>query len=148
MSDNVATPPPPPPASQSWFSQNARWFIPTAIGVGCLLPMIVFGGCIAAIIAGATSAAKNSVVYRQAVETAKTHPKVVAALGQPVQEGKVSNPSINSSNGVTTVDVTVEMSGPNKSGQLRAVGTESNAAAQFRTLTMTVDGQQLDLLVP
>ena len=132
--------PPPPPPPQGWWSKNWKWFVPTLGCVGCVLPLVLFGGCIAAIFTGVTGAVKSSAVYTQALDKAKSHPAVIAQLGQPIEQKGLIQGSINNSNGVVDANIRVPIAGSKGTGTLHAVGTARGNAVDFSTLTVTVAG--------
>ena len=134
---SYSSPPPPP---QGWWSQNWKWFVPTLGCVGCVLPLVLFGGCIAAIIGGAATMGKNSPVYTQGLARARANPAVIAQLGEPIEDKGISNVNINTTNGVTTADLTIKIAGPKGAGTLHAVGTARGSTVNFSTLTVSVPG--------
>ena len=139
------SPPPPPP--QGWWAQNWKWFVPTVGCVGCLLPLVLFGGCIAALFTGISGAMKNSPIYTEALSRANANPAVAQEMGTPLTPKGMVQGSINTNNGVTTADIRIPVTGPKKSGVIHAAGTVNGGSASFSTLTATPEGgASIDLL--
>src|SRR5688500_8754741 len=72
---------PPPPPRGSWWSRNWKWVVP----VGCLLPIVLFGSCVAGIAWFAVTAIRSSEPYSEALERARNHPEVIQRLGTPIE---------------------------------------------------------------
>ena len=80
--------PSPPPANQppqraGWWARNWKWFVPT----GCLAMLLLAAGFVFFIIAIVFGAMKSSDAYKMALARAKADPRVVSALGSPIEDG-------------------------------------------------------------
>ena len=71
------------PERRGWFGRNWKWFVPT----GCLTFVLIAAllGC--GIFFVFTKATKASDAYQTAFDTAKDDPRVIAALGKPIDAG-------------------------------------------------------------
>ena len=82
-------------------------------GCGCfmlvvaVLLFVVFG------------AIKSSLGYVDGVLKAKAHQQVRSVLGEPIAESSFVAGKINTAGGVTTVDISVDLSGPKGEGTLK-----------------------------
>src|SRR5437773_12511954 len=78
---------PPPMPQPNWFGRNWKWVVP----VGCLLPVLLVGGCGLMVFFFATGIMKQSDAYKIALARAQTNPAVIEAIGSPIsQTGIVS----------------------------------------------------------
>jgi hypothetical protein len=126
---------------RSWWSRNWKWVVP----VGCLLPLVVCGGGVALIAYFAFNLLQSTEPYLDAVAKAKASPAVVAALGEPIQEGRFVGGSfkVRHINGVETgeVNFAIPLSGPKGSGTLRVIGTKAGGKWTYSVMDVTVLGQ-------
>jgi hypothetical protein len=146
-----SAPPPPPftptpqPAPQpGWWSRNWKWFVPT----GCCLTPLVLGCAFAAfLVLVVFGAMKQSDVYQMALRRAKEDPKVMAALGTPINEGWWLSGSTKVSGGSGEADLTIPVSGPKGKGTIYAVGTKSAGHWTFSKLAVEIKstGETIDL---
>lgn len=135
---------PPPAPSQSWWSRNWKWFVPT----GCCLTPLVLGGAFAAfLILVIFGALKQTDVYKTAVARAKSDSRVIAALGSPIEEGWYlsGNTEVNGSSG--KADISIPISGPKGKGTIYAVATKSTGDWTYSKLAVKIDstGETIDL---
>lgn len=131
----------------SWWSRNWKWAAP----VGCLvllLPSLLLTGFVGGILAIVFGSLKSSDAYRQAYQLARTHPAVVEALGQPVEDGLFMGGSISVTGPSGSADISIPLHGPKGKGTLYVVATKSAGRWQYRTLEVAVDGRddRIDLL--
>jgi hypothetical protein len=90
---------------------------------------------------------KSSFVYRKAVAAAKIHPKVIAVLGQPIEEGGLFTGSFSfGSSGHAELEIPLK--GPSGSGKLYVAATKQAGQWQADALEFYVSGHQegIDLL--
>ncbi|MEY2557382.1 MAG: hypothetical protein QOE34_807 [Verrucomicrobiota bacterium] len=99
------------------------------------------------IIALVLGALKSSDAYKMAVARAKADPRVVSALGSPIEEGLLvfGNTNVNGSSG--KADLTIPISGPNGKGSIYFVASKSAGEWTFSKLVVTVGktGEKIDL---
>jgi hypothetical protein len=138
--ETIAQPPPRP----GWWSRNWKWFVPT----GCCLTPLLIGGCFAAfLVLVVFSALKQTDVYKTAVARAKADPRVMAALGTPIEEGWYLSGKTNVNGGSGDADISVPISGPKGKGTIYAVATKSAGEWTYSKLQMKIDstGETIDL---
>src|SRR5437762_9855207 len=107
----------PPP---NWFGRNWKWVVP----VGCLLPVLLVGGCALMVFFFATGLMKQSDAYKTALARAQANSAVIEAIGSPIsQTGIVSgNSNVNGPTG--EANLSVPLSGPK--GKLRSMSKRRN----------------------
>ena len=137
------------PAQQpSWWSRNWKWAAP----VGCLillLPILLLTGFVGGILAIVFGSIKSTDVYEEALARAQSHPAVIEALGEPVEDRWWMTGQINSSGPSGSADIAIPLRGPKGKATLYAVATKSAGRWEYQTLEVAVDGQpeRIDLLV-
>lgn len=131
--------PPPPPAAgrPNWWQRNWKWFVPT----GCVTLLVLFAAFIAVIFGIVMAAMKSSGAYQGAVAQAKADPRVVRALGEPIEEGFFVAGSTNTAGSSGRSDLQIPLSGPKGKGTLYAVATKSEGVWVYSKLTVRVAGQ-------
>jgi len=128
-------------------SSGRNWVL--IIGVGCLAVVcacVVFVGGIFAVV---FATIRSTDVYQQALQTAQSDPRVIEALGEPVEAGFMVSGSVRMNAGEGgTADLSIPISGPNGSGTVYAVATSSGGVWTFSTLEVEIAGQpgRIDLL--
>lgn len=131
----------------SWWSRNWKWAAP----VGCLvllLPPLLLTGFVGGILAIVFGSMKSSDVYQQAFQLARSHPAVVEALGEPVEDGLLMGGQISVNGPSGSADISIPIHGPKGKGTLYAVATKSAGRWEYRTLEVAVEGREgrIDLL--
>lgn len=131
------------PQRRSWWGRNWKWFVPT----GCftiLLLIVAFVGSIIFIVAGAM---KSSDAYQTAFDRAQADPRVIAALGSPIQAGYFISGSTDVTGSSGKADLTIPISGPNGKGTIYLVATKFGGEWAFSKLVVDVGktGQRIDL---
>ena len=143
------TPPPagqyaaPPPAPQK-SSGCLKWGL---IGCGVVAVLFVVGCVVLAFIA--FGAMKHSHVYRDALAQAQSDPRVVAALGSPIEGGWWVKGNVHLDSGGGTADMTFPLSGPKGKAMEHAVATYDGSRWSYERLMVTPDGgTPIDLTKP
>jgi len=130
---------------RGWWARNWYWVVP----LGCLAPVIVCAGIGAGVFSLVFGALKGSDVYKQAVDLARNHPAVQAALGTPISEGALPSGTLNTINDGGNADIHIPLSGPKGAGSLHAVATRAGGNWTMSSLVLDVAGtdKHIDLLV-
>lgn len=84
---------------------------------------------------------KSSPVYLDAMKAAQSDPRVVDALGTPIESGWFVTGSIREQGISGDASLVIPISGPRGSGTLYASAREGNGRWQFYTLAVQVGGQ-------
>jgi len=140
----------PAPSAQpqrSWWNRNWKWVVP----VGCLvllLPLLAITGFVGTILAIVFGSIKSSDAYEEALARARANPAVVAALGEPVEDGWLVGGNIQVNGPSGSADLSSSLHGPKGKGTLYVVATKSAGRWEYQTLEVEVDGspERIDLL--
>lgn len=132
---------------RSWWSRNWKWAAP----VGCLillLPPLLLTGLVGGILAIVFGTIKSSDVYQQAYTLARSHPAVIEALGEPVEDGLLMGGQINVTGPSGSADISIPLHGPKGKATLYAVASKSAGRWEYHTLEVEVEGREdrIDLL--
>jgi Cytochrome oxidase complex assembly protein 1 len=130
-------------SQSSWWGRNWFWAVP----VGCLSPLLICGGCVAAVLVTVTGAIRVSDPYREAVAAATASPEVKAELGEPLEVGFWTNGNIQINNGSGTAKITIPIKGPKKSGTITVDATKDAGTWEYSTLEVVPEegGKPIDL---
>lgn len=137
---------------KSWWGRNWIWMV----SVGCLGMIVIVVGLLAVLIGIGLKIVKSSTPYVQAVAAAKADPRVIAALGSPINEGWFFNGNVTESSnwssgaGSTSsgsANLKISIHGPKGEGTIHVVGTMSGGKWVFSILSVTIKatGQSIDL---
>jgi hypothetical protein len=136
------------PAQQpSWWSRNWKWALP----VGCLillLPVLLLTGFVGGILAIVFGSIKSTDVYEEALARARSHPAVIEALGEPVEDRWWMSGQINTSGPSGSADIAIPLRGPKGKATVYAVASKSAGRWEYHTLEVAVEGrpERIDLL--
>ncbi len=114
----------------TWWNRNWKWFLPT----GCLSLLVLAGAAVFGLVMLVFGMMKSSDAYRLAVAQAEHEPAVIAALGQPIQEGRMVSGNIRTSNDRGSARLAIPLSGPKGSGKLYVEAEERAGAWQVQAL--------------
>jgi hypothetical protein len=90
---------------------------------------------------------KSTDVYRGALAFAKADPRVTAALGSPLDNGRLVSGNISVNNGQGSANYDIGLSGPKAKGVIHAVAEKSGGRWTFTTLVLEIGatGGKIDL---
>jgi hypothetical protein len=130
--------------SPGWWSRNWKWFVPTGC---CLTPLLLGGAVVAFLVVVIFGALKQTDVYKMAVARAKADPRVVAALGSPIDEGWYLSGKTNVNGGSGDADLSIPISGPKGKGTIYATAAKSAGEWTYSKLVVKIDstGETIDL---
>lgn len=133
-----------PVENRSWWSRNWKWVVP----VGCLVPLLLIGGCVASIFMVATTAMKSSDVYKDALLQAQSNSEVVEALGSPITAGYFTGGSINTNGPSGDAAFSIPLSGPKGKGTIQLEAKKSGGEWTYSTLVVDIENpkKRIDLL--
>jgi hypothetical protein len=117
------------------------------IAIGC-------GGCFTALIAFViviylivVAAMRQSTPVEDALAQAKADPRVVAALGEPIETGWFFMGNLKTDNRDGSADIRVNISGPKAKAKLHVVGTKKDGTWTYEEMTVRpAGGMVIDLL--
>jgi hypothetical protein len=134
--------PAPPQPQRGWFARNWGW----VVALGCVLPILLVGGCTAALVFGVFSAIRASDVYEQTVERAVNDPRVIEQLGAPVKPGWWVTGNINVNNDRGNADLIVPLNGTTRRGTLEVEASRDGGDWVYSVVRVRVkDGPVIDL---
>jgi hypothetical protein len=110
-----------------------------------LLLVVAFAFFIISIVFGAL---KSSDAYKTALAKAKADPRVVQALGSPIDDGMFISGKTNVSGTSGQADMTVPISGPKGKGTIYFVASKFAGQWTFSKLMVEIanTGQRIDLI--
>ena len=118
-----------------------------AIGCGLLAILGAIG--IAVVVVIVFGAIKSTDAYKEAKNRAANDPRVIAAIGSPVQAGFLVSGNVNVKNSSGDADISFSVSGPKGKAAVHAVATRSAAGWRYSELTAKPEGGPIiDLLTP
>ena len=126
------------------WGRNWKWFVPT----GCLAVLLLVVAFVAFIIAVVFGAMKSSDVYKTALAKAKADPRVIAALGSPIDAGFFVSGNRNVSGSSGNADLTIPISGPEGKGTIYFVASKLAGKWTFSKLIVDVEktAKRVDLI--
>ena len=129
---------------ESWWTRNWKWFVP----VGCLTTVVVFAAGIAALMFFVFGLMKSSDAYVDAMAKTRASSAIVAALGEPIEEGFMASGSINTTGPSGDAKLAIPISGPNGEATVYLEASKSAGRWVFSTLEVEIDsdGRRIDLL--
>lgn len=146
MTIDYTQPPPIPqsePPRRSWWSRNWGW----VVALGCLTPILLVGGCFAGLAWIVVSSIRSTDVYEDAVARAKNDPRVIEALGAPVEARWWITGNLNVEGSRGEADFNVPLQGSRNKGTLEVEGGRDGGDWTFSVLQVRVDdGPTIDLM--
>ena len=119
-----------------WWSRNWTWFVP----LGCLSMVVLIVLFVLGIVLIVFGALKSSDAYKTAVARAKSNPEVVAALGEPIEEGMFLSGKTNVEGSSGEADLTIPISGPKGKAKVYAIATKRAGRWNYSTLEVEIAG--------
>lgn len=118
--------------------------------IGCIVVIVLFVGGIGAILAIVFGAIKSSDLYKGALLTAQKDPRVIAAIGSPVQPGFWVAGNVNVDGRTGQGEISFPISGPTGRAVVHAAGTKSAGTWHYDALSVKVRGSasEINLLQP
>jgi hypothetical protein len=127
---------------RSWWSRNWKWAAP----LGCLIPILLCGGCLMSFVYGVWTTVTTSAPYQDSLAAAQASPAVREALGQPIEPQLVFQGRYDSSNGQGFADLHYGIAGPDGEGTVYVAGEFFNDAWIYQEMRVRLDtGEEIDL---
>lgn len=121
---------------QGWFARNWKWAVP----VGCVGMLAMFAAFFASIFLVVFGAMRSSDAYQIAMSRARENPKVVEALGEPVEAGWFISGNINVSGPSGNASLSIPVSGPRGAGTVYLVAEKVAGEWIFERLELELEG--------
>ncbi len=120
----------------NWWQRNWKWFVP----VGCLTTLLIAAGGLAMILSLVFGLMKSSDVYSEALARARTDPAVIAALGQPIEDGWFAGGHIRTNGPRGEAELAIPISGPKGEATIYLEARKSAGRWLFSTLEVELSG--------
>ena len=134
--------PPPTPPRQS--SGCLKWGL-----IGCGAIIVLCGVFVVGIVIVVFGAIKSTDVYHGAYSRVQNDPRVIAAIGSPVEAGWWMSGNVHVANRRGDADFSFPVHGPKGRAGVHAVATRSDGAWTYSELSVTPsNGPRIDLLKP
>ena len=158
----TVTPPPPPPPSGSFTPPQGSYTLPAgapppppakssgcwkALAIGCSIIIVLGAAAVLCLVIFVFSVIKRSDVYREAYTRAANDPRVVAALGTPIEKGwwVMGKVSVDTNGGLANIDFPI--SGPKGSARVHAAASRDTEAWSYSSLVVRpAAGGEIDVL--
>lgn len=140
----VTAPPPPAAAPPPKKSGCLKWAI-----IGCLSLLVLGAIGIAGLVLIVFGAIKSTDAYRGARATAERDPRVIAALGTPIEPGWWVSGNVNVDANGGNADFVFPIHGPKGEARVHAIATRDTSGWHYRELVVSpTNGPPIDLLKP
>jgi hypothetical protein len=117
--------------------------------IGCVAVVIIGLLGLAAIVIVVFGAIKSTDAYKGARDRAQRDPRVIAALGTPMETGIWVSGNVKIENSSGSADFEFPLSGPKGEARVHAVATLDTSGWQYTVLTVSPkNGPPIDLLKP
>jgi hypothetical protein len=133
-----------PQPPRNWWSRNWKWVVP----VGCLLPLLVMGGCVAGLFFIVFEAIRHTEVYTESVSRAQANPEVRARLGEPIEPRWWITGNVNAANDGGDANVSIPIRGPKRSASIHVVATKNRGRWEYQTMDVEIGNDTINLLTP
>ena len=131
-------------------AELVRTKLEMVVPVGCLLPVLLMGGCALMVFFFATGIMKQSDAYKVALARAQPNSAVIEAIGSPIsQTGIVSgNSNVNGPTG--EANLSIPLSGPKGKATLYVEAKKSADLWMFQTMVVKIErtGERIHLNAP
>ena len=157
----TVTPPPPPPPSGSFTPPQGNYTPPAAappppaksggcwkaLAIGCSVIVVLGFAAMLAFFIFVVNVVKRSDVYREAFRRASSDPRVMAALGTPIEKGWWVIGSVHLDNDEGTAKLDFPISGPKGGARVHASASYENNSWTYSTLIVRPEsGGEIDVL--
>ncbi len=158
------TPPPPPPPAGSYTPPQGSYTVPPAappaapqksggcwkaLAIGCSVILVLGFAAMIALFVFVFSVIKRSDVYREAFTRATNDPRVITALGTPIEKGWWVMGKVNLDNNTGSANIDFPISGPKGSAHVHAAASYDGNTWTYSTLVVRPDsGGEIDILHP
>ena len=119
------------------------WVMFVLLGCGAIITAFV--GFIVFVLFIVLTAVRSTTPYQEAVSRAKSDPRVIAALGTPIETSYFFRGQVNTNNDEGQADLSVSLHGPKDKGTLRVIATRSKRHWSYSTMEVETRGQAIDL---
>ncbi|GAB3339418.1 cytochrome c oxidase assembly factor Coa1 family protein [Marilutibacter aestuarii] len=131
--------------ARSWWQRNWKWCVPLAgAGLLAVFALAMFG--MFSLLFGLLA---NSAPYQHAIERARDSTAVVAALGEPIEAGFMTQGHLRTADDEGEADLRIPLDGPRANASLHVEATREKGRWTYQTLDVVLaDGSTIDLREP
>lgn len=120
-----------------WWRRNWLWVaVPVAIIVAAIAALGAFAYGVYTL---AAEMLRSTDGYEQAMSGVRANNRAVASLGTPIAEHGWIGGNVHITNSSGDVDLSIPVRGPNGSGVISVVGTETAGAWHYTTMSLQLD---------
>jgi hypothetical protein len=117
------------------------------LAIGCSIITVLLMAALVALFVFVFSVIKRSDVYREAFTRATNDPRVVAALGTPIEKGWWVIGSVHLDDTTGTANIDFPISGPKGSARVHAAASRESDAWSYSSLVVRpAAGGEIDVL--
>ena len=157
----VAPPPPPPPSSGTFTPPQGSYTLPPgappppaksggcwkALAIGCGIIIVLGIAAVLCLVIFVFSVIKRTDVYREAYTRSASDPRVIAALGTPIERGwwVIGKVNVDTNGGTANIDFPI--SGPKGNARVHAAASRETDAWNYSSLVVRPSsGGEIDVL--
>ena len=141
MTTTPTAPPVPAATPPPQKSGCLKWAV-----IGCGVVIALFAAFCAVLVFVVFGAIKRSDVYKGALHRAQSDPRVIAALGEPIEPGFLVTGNVHVDTRSGDAEINFPISGPKGKAKVHAVATLETGQWKYETLTVTPEnGAMIDL---
>ena len=119
------------------------------VGIGCGAAVVGVVAFVAFIVFVVFASIRSATPYKDAITRAKSDPRVIAALGSPIEAGFWMTGSMKTENDSGSANITIPISGPKQSARIAIVGYKTAGRWSYTQMVVTPErGDPINLLVP
>lgn len=117
------------------------------VGLGCGVLVVGAVSFVAFIVFVVFAAMRSADPYKDGLQRAQHDPRVIEALGSPVEPGWFMSGSIKTENREGSANVSIPLHGPRGKASLYVVGTKHHGRWSYTEMTVTPEkGPEIDLM--
>ena len=117
------------------------------VGIGCGVLIVGIVAFIAFLVFVVGTAMRANTPYKDGLARAQADPRVIEALGAPVEPGWFVSGNISTSGPSGTCDINIPLKGSKQKGSVHVVGMKEGGRWSYQRMIMTPDrGDPIDLL--
>jgi hypothetical protein len=119
------------------------------LAIGCGVALLCLAACVVVLLTIVFGSMRSSTPYKEAVQRASRDPRVITAIGSPIQAGWLVSGNIDTQAGGTgNADLTLTISGSKGKASLHVLATKSGGRWVYSEMKATPEkGEPIDLLL-
>lgn len=119
------------------------------VGIGCGVLVVGMAAFVAFIVFVVFASMRSATPYKDGLARAQADPRVIEALGAPIEPGWFLSGSISTSGRSGKCDIDIPLKGSKQNGSLHVVGSREGGRWTYSRMLLTPDkGDPIDVLEP